>query len=261
MNRILLLLALLIFNGCDPSSPPPWSPNLDPAVAINAIRTSDYASAHLLLRDASRDLPHSVTGKPWDEIADVFKSNAERHLSRGTSRVGGSPEHVSQTSLIRTIAVGEFPFRLETQISAINQPDSIVAECDVSLDLTESLDTASYVDGTTLATGTILDDIFRTELLQQRCREYPEISHISIRIQRIPHGRQQYFTMGFETYVVFRDDVARTTSSLTFRVESRLEPATDYNGNPVSDAPFVEADTWLPPEKVGEGSGSWQPGG
>ena len=234
---------------------------LDPTVVINTLRTAEYASPHLLLRDASRDLPHSAIGKPMSEIADVFETQAVKHLSRGTSQSGNSPEHVNQRTLLRAIDVGKLPFRLESLVSAVNQPNSVVARCDVSLEFDESLDTSTFTDAVWPSTGTALDDVFKNGLFLERCRQYPEISRISLRFESIPHARQQYITKAFVVHITFRDDVAQTTASLTFRAESRLEPAIDHNGIPVDDLPFVESDTWLPIEKIGEGSGSWQMSG
>ncbi|MEP3932781.1 hypothetical protein, partial [Rhodopirellula bahusiensis] len=223
MKRPGIFLALLILCGCHRSPPP--RPPLDPGDAIAAIRTSEYVSAHVLLRDATRDLTHAAIGKPWDDVADAFERNAQKHLSRGTSTFGDSPEHKHQTSLVRTISVGELEFQLQCKIEAINQPGSLIDECDVVFDLAQSLDSSAFLDGTAVPTDTVLDDIFETERFQEHCRNHSEISYITIRFQRISHGRQQYYTKGFVVTVGFRESTDRTTASLTFRAESGLEPA------------------------------------
>lgn len=256
MNRHAVLFALLTIYGCHRSPPP--RPPLEPMEAISAIVAKEDVSAHVLLRDATRDLSHAAIGKPWDDVAGAFESNAQKHLSHGTSKFADSPEHKHQTSLIRTISVGDLQLLLQSKISAINQPDSLVDECDVLLDLDQPLDSSAILDGTAAPTNTVLDDIFETERFLEYCRDYPEISYLSMRFIRISHGRAQYFTNGFQVMVVFRDNANNKHASLTFQAESDLEPAKDYYGNAMGDQQFVESDTWRLPEETGHGSGSWE---
>lgn len=161
-----------------------------------------------------------------------------------------------QTWLIRTVAVGALPFLLQAQILAINRPGAIVDECVVSLELAGELDSSTYNNGLQLPTGTVLDDIFKTDRFLQNCRDYPSISYISIRFQPIAHGRKAYLTQGFLVSILFQDEKTHKTASLMFQAESGLEPPRNNNGDPLDKAPFVETDTWWPPVKIGDGSGS-----